>query len=62
MVMSKAMTYFSKTDVVVCDGFAGNVSLKTAEGVAFMIKDFLKKEFSSQLEVKLHLCLFILSY
>ena len=42
--------------------FAGNVSLKTAEGVAFMIKDFLKKNLVPQLEVKLHLCLFIQSY
>ena len=54
--------FHGKTDVVVCDGFAGNVSLKTAEGVAFMIKDFLKKNLVPQLEVKLHLCLFIQSY
>ena len=33
------------TDVVVCDGFAGNVALKTSEGVARMLGDFLKEEF-----------------
>ncbi|MDT8384202.1 MAG: phosphate acyltransferase PlsX [Gammaproteobacteria bacterium] len=34
-----------KVDVVVCDGFVGNVSLKTAEGVAKMISHFLREEF-----------------
>lgn len=33
------------TDVVVCDGFVGNVALKTAEGVAKMMGDFLKEGF-----------------
>jgi phosphate acyltransferase len=32
------------TDVVVCDGFVGNVALKTAEGVAKMLTDALKEE------------------
>lgn len=32
-------------DVVVCDGFVGNISLKTAEGVAKMISHFLREEF-----------------
>jgi len=32
-------------DVVVCDGFIGNVSLKTTEGVAKMIGQFLREEF-----------------
>lgn len=31
-----------KVDVVVCDGFVGNVLLKTSEGVAEAIKTFLK--------------------
>lgn len=35
----------SDVDVVVCDGFVGNVSLKTAEGVAKMISHFMKEEF-----------------
>ena len=40
-------------DVVVTDGFTGNVSLKTAEGVAKMIGFFLKEEFTSNLFSKL---------
>jgi len=34
------------TDIVVCDGFVGNVALKTSEGLAAMIVGFLKEEFS----------------
>ena len=34
-------------DVVVCDGFAGNVLLKTGEGVAEMIVALLQKEMAS---------------
>jgi len=34
------------TDVVVCDGFVGNVALKASEGVAKMIVKFLREEFS----------------
>ena len=37
--------YNGKADVVVCDGFAGNVSLKTSEGVARMVSHYLKEEF-----------------
>lgn len=37
--------FHSTVDVVVCDGFVGNVSLKTAEGVAKMISQFMKDEF-----------------
>lgn len=33
-------------DVVVCDGFVGNVALKTSEGLAKMIADELKREFT----------------
>ncbi len=32
-------------DVVVCDGFVGNISLKTTEGVAKMISHFMREEF-----------------
>jgi len=35
-----------KVDVIVCDGFVGNVLLKTAEGVAKMVKETLKEELS----------------
>ena len=34
------------TDVVVCDGFVGNVALKTTEGLAQMLGGFLREEFS----------------
>lgn len=34
------------TDIVVCDGFVGNVALKTSEGVASLISGFLKEEFT----------------
>lgn len=34
------------TDVVVCDGFVGNVALKSSEGVAQMIVAFLREEFT----------------
>ena len=33
-------------DVVVCDGFVGNVLLKTSEGLASMMSDFIRQEFS----------------
>ena len=33
-------------DLVVCDGFVGNVALKTSEGLASMIGNFLREEFS----------------
>jgi len=33
-------------DLIVCDGFVGNVALKTGEGVASMIGSFIKQEFS----------------
>ncbi len=35
----------TKADVIVTDGFVGNVSLKTIEGVAKLISDFLIEEF-----------------
>jgi glycerol-3-phosphate acyltransferase PlsX len=41
------------TDVVVCDGFVGNVALKTAEGVAKMMGGFLKEGFSQNWLTKL---------
>jgi glycerol-3-phosphate acyltransferase PlsX len=40
-------------DVVVCDGFVGNVSLKTMEGVAKMISHFMREAFSRNLLTKL---------
>ncbi|MCF8211670.1 MAG: phosphate acyltransferase PlsX [Rhodoferax sp.] len=40
-------------DIIVCDGFVGNVALKTSEGLAAMIGNFLKAEFSRNLFTKL---------
>ena len=40
-------------DIVVCDGFVGNVALKTSEGLASMIVDFLKMEFSRNIFTKI---------
>jgi len=37
--------YMKPTDVVVCDGFIGNVMLKASEGVAKMFASYLKAEF-----------------
>jgi glycerol-3-phosphate acyltransferase PlsX len=38
--------YKGTTDIVVCDGFVGNVLLKASEGVATMIVGFLRQEFT----------------
>jgi glycerol-3-phosphate acyltransferase PlsX len=40
-------------DVIVCDGFVGNVSLKTTEGLAQMLGGFLKEEFGRNIFTKL---------
>lgn len=45
--------YKGTADVVVCDGFVGNVSLKTTEGVAKMISHFLREEFSRNIITKM---------
>ncbi|MEX8519803.1 MAG: phosphate acyltransferase PlsX [Leptothrix sp. (in: b-proteobacteria)] len=41
------------TDLVVCDGFVGNVALKTAEGLASMLSNFIKQEFTRSPYAKL---------
>lgn len=45
--------YRGKSDVVVCDGFVGNVALKTSEGLAQMLASFLREEFGRGLLSKL---------
>lgn len=40
------------TDIVVCDGFVGNVLLKTSEGLASMLTKFVKQEFTRNLATK----------
>lgn len=41
------------TDVVVCDGFVGNVALKTTEGLAQMLGGFLREEFGRNVFTRL---------
>ncbi|MEG3124954.1 phosphate acyltransferase PlsX [Sphingomonas sp. GB1N7] len=41
-----------EVDVIVCDGFSGNIALKTAEGTARFVADLLKRAFSSSLRSK----------
>jgi glycerol-3-phosphate acyltransferase PlsX len=41
------------TDIVVCDGFVGNVLLKTSEGLASMLTSFIKQEFRRNALTKL---------
>ena len=40
-------------DVIVCDGFSGNIALKTAEGTARFVADLLKRAFSSSIRSKI---------
>lgn len=40
-------------DVIVCDGFAGNIALKTVEGTARFVADLLKRAFSSSTRSKI---------
>jgi len=40
-------------DIVVCDGFVGNVALKASEGLAGMISGFMKQEFSRSIFTKI---------
>jgi glycerol-3-phosphate acyltransferase PlsX len=37
--------YKGAADVVVCDGFVGNVMLKASEGIAQMMRSFIREEF-----------------
>lgn len=45
--------YQGKVNVVVCDGFAGNVALKSSEGVAKMISHYLKTAFNENLMTRM---------
>lgn len=45
--------YTGKVDIVVCDGFVGNVALKTSEGVARMLSHYMKQEFTKSLFTRL---------
>ena len=41
------------TDVIVCDGFVGNVALKSSEGLAQMLGGFIREEFNRSALTKL---------
>ncbi len=41
-----------ETDVVVCDGFSGNIALKTMEGTARFVTDLLRRAFTSSARSK----------
>jgi len=45
--------FLGEVDVVVCDGFSGNVALKSSEGVAKLIGMYLREEFSRNALTKL---------
>ena len=44
--------YKGNIDVIVCDGFEGNIALKASEGVAKMFTFFIKKSFTKNLFTK----------
>ena len=45
--------YRGAADIIVCDGFVGNVALKTSEGLAQMLGSFLREEFTRSIFAKL---------
>ncbi|WP_114810267.1 phosphate acyltransferase PlsX [Paraburkholderia kururiensis] len=45
--------YKGTVDVIVCDGFVGNVALKTSEGLAQILADIIKEEFGRSWLTKL---------
>ncbi|HAO33821.1 MAG TPA: phosphate acyltransferase PlsX [Candidatus Competibacter sp.] len=45
--------YLDDVDVVVCDGFVGNVALKSSEGVAKLVRHYLTQEFKRNLLTRL---------
>ena len=45
--------YKGTTDVVVCDGFVGNVALKASEGLAKMLSTYLRDEFNRNVLTRL---------
>lgn len=45
--------FSDRVDVVVADGFVGNVALKTAEGLARMVGGYIREEFSRNFYTKL---------
>jgi glycerol-3-phosphate acyltransferase PlsX len=44
--------YSGDADVIVCDGFTGNVALKTSEGLVEVVERLLREEFTSTLATR----------
>lgn len=44
--------YNGNADVIVCDGFVGNVALKTSEGLTRLVREMLKESLSSTVTAK----------
>jgi glycerol-3-phosphate acyltransferase PlsX len=44
--------YKGGVDIIVCDGFVGNVALKASEGVATMVAYYLRRSFTSSVMAK----------
>jgi glycerol-3-phosphate acyltransferase PlsX len=45
--------YKGEAEVIVCDGFVGNVALKASEGLAQMLATFLRQEFGRNVLTKM---------
>jgi glycerol-3-phosphate acyltransferase PlsX len=45
--------YLDDVDVVVCDGFVGNIALKSSEGVAKLVRHYMTQEFKRNLLTRL---------
>lgn len=45
--------YKGEADVVVCDGFVGNVMLKASEGIVQMVRSYLREEFMRSILTRL---------
>lgn len=45
--------YEGKVDIVVCDGFVGNVALKSSEGVARLVQHYLQESFQQSIFTRL---------
>jgi glycerol-3-phosphate acyltransferase PlsX len=44
--------YSGDADVIVCDGFTGNIALKVSEGLVEVIEDLLREELSSTITMR----------
>lgn len=45
--------YTGAADVIVCDGFTGNIALKTSEGLVEVVEDLLREELASTYTMRL---------